>query len=62
MFELVSVMLICTDDSSCSSVLDIKNVNTLHSVFNAFMCICVLVILRKVCILAVVVKAEHRIA
>jgi len=62
MFELVSVMLICTDDSSCSSVLDIKNVNTLHSVFNAFMCICVLVILRKVCILVVVVKAEHRIA
>ena len=62
MFELVSVMLICTDDSSCSSVLDIKNVNTLHSVFNAFMCMCVLVILRKVCTLAVVVKAGHRIA
>lgn len=62
MFELVSVMLICTDDSSCSSVLDIKNVNTLHSVFNAFMCICIPVILRKVCILVAVVKAGHRIA
>lgn len=62
MFELVPVILIYIVDSSCSSVLDIKNANTLHSAFNAFMCMYVLVILRKVCIFVVVVTAGHMTA